>query len=288
MLGHLIWRFRGRVGATVALVIVEAVIMLLLPLFIGIAINGLLDDNRSGVIALGALGVAALVIGSARRFIDTRAYSGMYRHVATEVVATEQAKGTSTSTIAARTTLLTEFIEFLENSMPEVVNTVIGVVGTLVIIASLDMGVFWGCLGLLVLIGVTYWATGGLNYRLNTGYNDELERQVDAIDSRDNERIAGHFGALMRWNRRLSDLETGNYALVWLGIIALIVYTPIAVVTPGETEYGYAFSALIYVFQYVEVLAALPLFIQEIVRLREISTRLPVTTARTGSAEVDA
>ncbi|MEM9563325.1 MAG: ABC transporter six-transmembrane domain-containing protein [Actinomycetota bacterium] len=277
MLWHLALRFRWRIGLTVTLVVVEAVVGLLFPLFIGIAINGLLDDSLDGVVALGGLGIAALAIGSLRRLIDTRTYTGIYRQVASEMVEAEQGKGTSTSTIAARTTLLTEFVEFLENSMPEIVNTVIGVVGTLVIIANLDIGLFWACLGLLAVILVTYWVTGGLNYRLNQGYNDELERQVATIESGDRARIGLHFSALMRWNRRLSDLETGNYAVVWLGIIALLLYTPIAVVVPGETEYGFAFSVLVYVFQYVEVLAALPLFIQELVRLREISTRLPIT-----------
>ncbi|MEM9134901.1 MAG: ABC transporter six-transmembrane domain-containing protein [Actinomycetota bacterium] len=276
MLWHLVVRFRWRVGLTVSLVLIEAVVELLLPLFIGIAIKGLLDDSFDGVIALGGLGVAALVIGSLRRLIDTRTYTGIYRQVAAEMVSTEQATGTSTSTIAARATLLTEFVEFLEDSMPQVVNTVIGVIGTLVIIARLDLGLFWACLALFALIVVTYWATGRLNYRLNQGYNDELEQQVAAIESGDGQRIGGHFSALMRWNRHLSDLETGNYFVIWLGIIALLVYAPIAVVIPGETEYGFAFSALIHVFQYVEVLAMLPLFIQELVRLQEISTRLPI------------
>lgn len=270
----LIRRFRWRVAGTGTLVLVEALVDLLFPLFIGIAINGLLDGSYGGVLALGGLGVGSLAIGSARRFFDTRAYTGMYEVVAGELVAEEQRKGTDTSTIAARTNLLTEFVEFLENSMPEIVTAVIGTFGILAIIAGLDIQVFLACLALFGVIVVTYWATGRRNYRLNRGYNDELERQVTAIDSHDDASIGRHFNLLMRWNRKLSDLETLNYIVVWLGVIALLVYAPIEVIVPGETEYGFAFAAILYVFQYIEAVATLPLYIQQLIRLQEISSRL--------------
>lgn len=274
MLLKLAGRFKKRIGATAALVVLEAVIDLLFPLFIGIAINGLLDDRFGGVIALGALGIAALTIGSARRFFDTRAYNGIYEIIATEMTAREQQKGTRTSTIAARTTLLREFVEFLENSMPEIVNTIIGTVGMLIIIGGLNLNVFWACLALLALVLVVYRATSSRNYHLNAGYNDELEQQITALDSGEADRIGGHFKMLMRWNRRLSDLETVNYIAIWLGVIALLIYAPIQVIQPGTTEYGFAFSTIIYVFQYIEALVALPIFLQQAIRLNEISSRL--------------
>ena len=74
----------------------------------------------------------------------------------------------------------------------------------------------------------------------------------------------------------MSDLETVSYIAIWTGVIALLVYAAIEVIEPGQTEYGFAFSAIIYVFQYVEALVALPLFIQQIIRLQEISGRLAI------------
>ncbi|MEM9037269.1 MAG: ABC transporter six-transmembrane domain-containing protein [Actinomycetota bacterium] len=267
-------RFRWRVAFTSSLVVVEAVIELLLPLFIGIAINGLLDDDRTGLWWLAALGTAELVIGSLRRFVDTRAYTGMYETLAGELVEREQANDTPTSTVAARTHLLTEVVEFLEDSLPQVVTATLGTVGILVIIGGLDPQVLLACLGLLVLVALTYWASAARNLRLHGGYNDELERQVVVLDDGDRGRTGQHFRRLMRWNRQLSDLETINYAIVWAGVIALLIYAPIEVVEPGVTEYGFAFSTILYVFQYIEGLVTLPLHIQQLIRLKEISTRL--------------
>ncbi len=266
-------RFRWRISVTLGIVLVEALLTLLFPLFIGLAVNDLVDDNYGGVIALAGLGVAALVVGSSRRFYDTRTYASIYKTVAVEMVENEKKRGTNVSKITARSNLLTEFVEFMENSMPEIVAAVISVVGTLIILASIDIQVFLASLGLAVIAALIYIVTGRLNLRLNTGYNDELERQVEAIADGSKSGLAHHYSQLMNWNIRLSDLETWNFSLFFVGVIGLIAYTPLALVT-GGIEAGFVISALMYVFDYVQGLMAMPLHVQQAIRLTEISRRL--------------
>ena len=246
--------------------------MLLFPLLIGIAVDDLIDDRLGGVVALSALGAATLLVGSLRRLYDTRTYSRIYEQVAGETIAREREAGSQLSSMSARANLLRESVEFFENSMPEIVNAFIGVFGTLFILLSIDTGVFFASLGLLGLVVAVYAATGRTNLRFNAGYNDELERQVEAL-SEDAAEVHTHFRNLMRWNIRLSDLETANYAVIFLGVIALMFYSPIALVD-GGAQAGVVVSALIYVFQYVEGLLNLPFFVQQSIRLSEISNRL--------------
>lgn len=85
----LLVRFRGRIALTMQLVLAESIIGVLLPLFIGFAINGLLEDSTTGLLHLGSLGVLALIIGSIRRLYDTRAYAGIYTKISTEMVQRE-------------------------------------------------------------------------------------------------------------------------------------------------------------------------------------------------------
>lgn len=277
--GSLVRRFRGRIAVTFGLVVLEAAAMLLFPLFIGLAINDLLEDAWTGVFLLGGLGLVALLIGAFRRWIDTRTYATIYEITATDLVDVEHRRHTDVSSIAARSTLLTEFIEFLEESMPMIVNSAIGIVGTLIILARIDLGVFAAALGLAALVAGVYTVTGSRNVALTTGYNDELERQVTALATRNTAEAKRHFGRLMGWNRKLSDLETLNYSAIYLGVIALLVYSPIAVVDGGDPDFGFVFSTIVYVFQYVEAVLATPLFIQQMIRLREISTRLRAAPA---------
>ena len=267
-------RFKWRVSFTLSLVVGETLLELLYPLFIGLAINDLLRDSFDGLIYLGILGVTATLIGTARRFYDTRIYASMYQTIAPELVEKEQSRNSSTSTIAARTNLLNEFVEFFENSIPAVVTSLLGLIGVLIIICTLNLKVFFACLGLISLVILIYLVTGKLNYKLNAAYNSELEKRVNAIESANPRFIDSHFRSLMKWNIKLSDLETGNFFFIWIGIIALFIYTPIAAIDSSTTNYGLIFSLLMYVFDYIEKVATLPLFVQQIIRLKEIANRL--------------
>ena len=95
-------------------------------------------------------------------------------------------------------------------------------------------------------------------------------RQVLAKDA---ESVRIHFRNLMRWNIRLSDLETANYEVIFLGVVALMFYSPIALVT-GDVQAGTVVAALMYVFGYIEGLLILPYYAQQSIRLVEISRRL--------------
>ena len=269
----LLSRFKGKVSLTLLLVLAESILNLLYPLFIGFAINGLLEQDFYGVYMLGGLGVLTLAVGSGRRFYDTRAYSDIYIRISDEMVAREQAKESSISKISARASLLTEFVEFLENSMPMILESIIGVLGVLVIIFTLNLSVFWASIGLFFLMVSIYLLSGKANFSFNEQYNNEIENQVEVLASQDMGIIRKHFKAVMHWNIKLSDLETWNYAAIWLGIIGLLAYAPIVVIDSGIINYGLVFSILMYVFQYIESLLTLPYFIQQIIRLQEISVR---------------
>lgn len=276
-LTSLILRFKGRVSLTFLLVMVESLLDVFYPLFIGLAIDGLLQGKYDGVIQLGALGMLSLLVGASRRAYDTRVYAGIYRQVVPEMVEKEQERGSSVSKISARSSLLTEFVEFLENSMPEIIRGIVSLVGILVIISALNQQVFFACLGILLLIMVVYGISGKINYRLNASYNNQLEQQVQALESKDMRLIQQHYTALMQWNIKLSDLENLNYVAIWIGVIALLVYTPITVVEGGTTSYGQVSSIFMYVFNYIEASVTFPLYIQQLIRLKEISRRLADT-----------
>ena len=272
-LGSIFTRFKWRISFTFSLVIIESLLDIFFPLLIGIAINDLLDNKLDGIYYLVGLGGVALIIGSARRFYDTRIYSTIYKKVTVELVQKEFNKDSSTSKISARSDLMTEFVDFLEESMPAVIDAIIGLIGIVIIIASLNLDVFWACMGLLVLVAIVYVVTGELNFRLNTGFNNQLEKQVQVIESKNIGLIGNHFKRLMKWNIHLSDLETVNYFVIWVGVIMLLAYTPVTVIESGVVKYGLVFAILMYVFDYIEKLVTMPLFIQQLIRLKEISVR---------------
>ena len=264
-------RFWGRLTLTLALVVLETAGWILFPLVIGRAIDSVLAGSARGLRELAALGVATMGVAVLRRIVDSRAYASIYATLGEEMAG--EAKGESTSTTTARLAMLRELVEFFENSLPELVVSLLSLVGTIAVLATLNGSVFAACAVAAAATTILYALTGRLTVRYNRGLNDEHERQVDVVHGSDPRRLAEHLRAMMRWNIRLSDLEAANYGINWVFMIALLVFAVSASVHDSP-EYGSVFAVVMYVFQFMESMMLLPLYFQGWLRLREISGRL--------------
>ena len=265
-------RFKLKINFTLTLSFLESIIFLLFPLFIGFAINDLLKSEYTWLIYLGLLGIASLVVGAGRRFFDTRAYAYVYEEISTELVEKERKKEISVSKTNARVGLLNEFVEFFENSFPEILTSFIGLFGTLFILFFLSKFIFFGCLFMIILIIFVYGITSNKNLKYNKEYNDVLENQVGRISDK-KFLIKNHFKNLMKWNKKLSDLETINFSIIWLFMIGLLLFS-IKTASLNALEYGTIFALIMYVFEFIENSLTLPLYYQKLIRLKEISSRL--------------
>ncbi|MCY4076668.1 MAG: ABC transporter six-transmembrane domain-containing protein [Acidobacteria bacterium] len=267
----LLRRFAGRFALTLTLVVLEAAAWTLFPLALGRAIDAALGDTLRGFYELAGLGIVAMAIAIARRVVDSRAYARIYARLGEDLVLRES--GGSTSTLTARLGMLREMVEFFENSLPNLINSTVGLVGTLLILSALNPAIALGCLGVGVVTAVLYALTSRLTTRYNRGLNDEHERQVDAVGSGDALRVGRHLRDLMRWNIRLSDLEAANFGVVWLFMVGLLVFS-VSAAAEATTEYGSVFAVVMYVFQFGDSVILLPFFYQQWLRLREISGRI--------------
>ena len=248
--------------------------MLLFPLCIGRAVDGLLKQDYRGLIELGALCLAFLLTGAGRRFYDTRVYARVFRTIGGELIERETKSGAEISRVAARTGLLGEVVDFLENSLPELIEQIIGFVGILIILLLVDSRVFALCLAGACATIAVYALSEARIIRLNKGQNDELERQVDVLASRRPGRIDIHLRDLMRWRVKLSDLETLNFGLIWIALAGTLLGSIVTATTSGDKGIGAILSIIMYVFQFIEAIMAFPFFYQQWLRLREIGQRL--------------
>lgn len=267
-------RFKSKILFTWALVVFEGVMVLLYPYFIGMAIDDLINKEQTGLILFGALGIAHLLFASGRRFYDTRIYSGIYLKIAPELVEKEFENDSDPSKVSARTKMLTELVEFLENLFPNIVNLVISLAGTLILLFFMDVSIFVASLAAAGLTILIYILSSKRTFRLNSAYNSEFERHFDIIKKRNEAGIFNHFKKMMFFNIKLSDLETVNFSINWAGFIGLLIFSLITVTSSEEMSYGKMLSVVMYVFQYIESMIILPLYYQHYIRLHEITERL--------------
>ncbi len=191
-LKHLLRRFWKNISLTWILVILEGIAILFFPLVIGWTVDDMVHQKMDGLLQLLGLCLFLVVVGAGRRFYDTRVYSGIYKKVSNEMVLREKERKTSISKISARATLFTEFVEFLENSLPDIFNHMVGIAGTLIIIVFISPTVFWVCLAGAALVAVIYLLSQNRIFGLNKEQNDELEKRVDVIAAPDNKKVQIH------------------------------------------------------------------------------------------------
>lgn len=271
-IAELFSKYRWKFGFTLMLILFESAINVLFPLAIGIALDGVIAGNLYGTYLLGGLGMAAIVVGGARRFFDSRFYAEVYRKLGTEIIGKIEDGQTSIKT--ARLGMIGEGVEFLENSLPAIITSLVGMVGVIVMIATLNQEVFLGCLIATLLVFIIYYFTRNLTTRYNSMYNDVLERQVDVIKTENKTQLKDHLREVMHWNIKLSDLEMMNFSISWVVLMGFLIVSIILSTSTRSVEYGSLLALIMYVFQYIESVITLPVFYQNWLRLQEIKTRL--------------
>ncbi len=268
----LLKEYKLKFGLTLFLILLEAGLAILFPLFIGYAIDGAINGNNYGAIQLGLLGLAALIVGVGRRVFDSRFYAKVYKNLGLKIISKLQ--DSQSSKKSARLGMIGELIEFLENSLPELISSIIGLVGVIVIIASLNLNVFYGSLIVTLIIFVVYRLSSKKTIKLNKSSNDEFEKQVQVISNNNEKELKLHLQEMMKWNIKLSDLEAANFSISWIVLISFLVGSIVVAVSDGIVQYGALFALIMYVFQYMENVLNLPLFYQNWLRLKEIRERL--------------
>ena len=138
---------------TLLLILLEAILAILFPLFIGYAIDSAISGSHQGVIHLGLLGLAALIVGVGRRIFDSRFYAKVYQSIGLNTIS--NIEGNVASTKSARLGMVRELVEFLENSLPELISNVIGLIGVIGIIATLNVNVFYGSLLIIFIVFIS-------------------------------------------------------------------------------------------------------------------------------------
>ncbi len=271
---QLLRRYWRRTAVTWGLVCVEAMALVAMPAVIGWSVDDLLNDRSTGVVILGALCMLLLLVGAARRFYDTRAYAHIYRTVADELIADQRLQQTPLTAASARVSLFEEFIGFLEESIPSLLNELVALLGTLVLIAVIDIRVFLACLAAAGVTALVHLASESRMFRLNRAMNDESERKVDVLQKGDRQAVRSHLRSIARHQIGLSDLETANFAAIWLALSVVVVYTVVTISLSGSATMGGVIAAVMCVFGFAEAVLAFPLFYGQLVRLREVSARL--------------
>ena len=267
-------QYKWKISFTFFLLVLENVSKVVQPLVLGIAINDLINDKNDGLWLFCTLYGVSFLVGIIRRYYDTRAYTSIYSNVASEIAAIQNQKDVPVSAIAARSALVKELVDFFEHDVTQGFTAAISVIGALVMLALFNWWIFGACLLTIIIIVLIYSLSNKKIYGYNIGLNDELEHRINILEIRKQSGIVGHFKNISKWLVKLSDLETLNFSIIEVILFALVIFTLYAAASAVDATAGGIFSTLTYVLEFSGGIFMLPIIFQQVIRLKEISSRL--------------
>jgi len=267
-------KFRGRLLVTYAVTLAENLFELCYPSLTGLAVNGLLKHDFSGLVLLLGVWFAHTATGVFRQSYDTRVFSAIYTDLASRTVSEQETKGVSTSQIVARSSLSREFVNFFERDVPATVNSVFGLLGALVLLFFYDAWSAVFCLILLIPLAILNRRYSRRTLTLNRRLNNQLEREVTVLTRRMPSRVLGHYRLLGKWRMRLSDAEAMNWGVMELFSIALSAAVILRVASLPHIEPGTIYAMLAYLWNFISSLNHVPTLVQQLSRLKDIARRM--------------
>jgi ABC-type multidrug transport system fused ATPase/permease subunit len=267
-------RFKWKISITFSLLVLENIFKVLQPLVLGIAINDLINQKNDGLWIFCILYGVSFFIGLIRRYYDTRAYTSIYTVVASEIADIQNQKDVSVSTIAARSSLIKELVDFFEYDITQAFTSLISVVGALIMLALFDWWLFATCMLTILIIFSIYTLSNKKIYNFNIGLNDELEHRITILEKREQNGIVRHFKNISKWMVKMSDLETLNFGIIEVVLFVLAIFALYVSASAIDATAGSIFSIITYILEFSNGIFMLPIVFQQLIRLQEISTRL--------------
>lgn len=268
----IIKRRRLRVMFTWFLVLIENILMILLPLFIGYSIDGILNQNLQPLMMFTLILFCLVIISVARRFYDTRVYGDIRVELAN--IVERNLRSAPLSVKDARLTMSRELVDFLEEDLPSLLTALVQLVATVLILATFHINLALCVLAAGVTMLLIYSLFHQTFTRLNSDLNDQLEQQVRVLSSQPISFIRQHFKRLKRCEISLSDTEACVYGLIFVVLFSAVLANLWMVSILVNPSVGEVFSIVTYSLEYVETAVMLPITLQIFSRLTEINHRL--------------
>jgi ABC-type multidrug transport system fused ATPase/permease subunit len=267
-------RYHLSIVITYALTFLENIFELLYPFIIGITIDGLLQGNYQGLITLAIVWSIHTITEVGRNIYDTYTFTQIYNHLAIEVVLRQFQQGIPTSQIVARSALSREFVDFFELDLPGIITALFGLVGALIMLAFYDLQIASYCLVLLlpiVPLNITYARKSLL---LNHHLNNQLESEVDILMAGQPENVGKHYTTLANYRIKISNNTAINWGIMEIFTIILFMVILIRTVSLSSVQPGDIYAIISYAWNYRQSLDIIPVLVQQLSRLQDISDRL--------------
>jgi hypothetical protein len=278
-LGRLLYLSRYRIILTYLLSVAASIFMMVYPLLIGHAVDGVLAHNPLGLLPLAIVWTAHIALDLFRQVFDTRTFARINAMAATDLITAQRQRGHSTSAISAHVSMQTELSDFFASDVPGTIMYILSPLGALFMVYRFDL---WTglvstayLLATLALNGWIYPLSKGLHKRLNT----RTEKSVELNAEPDLNLVDAHYKNLATDNIAISDFDAKTWGFVEVATMALFIFAVVRLGGVSALTVGEAYSIVAYIQRFTDGARVVPYVMQRISRLADIRKRIETEAA---------
>lgn len=264
--------YLGRISITWLLTLTETALMTLIPLFIAFAIDDLLGGQLVSLSQLAMALGALIAVSVARRVYDTRAYGTIRVDLGAELIG--RSSEVQISRQNARLGMARELVDFLEQQVPALMNSIVQLIISFVVLFLFDPMLAYAALASAVLMIMIYGLFHRRFYRLNADHNQQVESQVGVLETKMPDKLSRYLQRIRRIEVRLSDTEAFVYGAIFIVLMGFILFNLWFAATNLTTTAGTIFAIISYSWEFVDSALFLPATLQGWSRLSEIMQRI--------------
>jgi ABC-type multidrug transport system fused ATPase/permease subunit len=279
----MILSYRRRIGWVLALVVIAKVAWIVEPTVFGHVIDAMIGAAKAAhpidvflVPLLIWAGVFLLNTGAGtwQRSYEAKVYNEMYGDIAGSVAETGRKNGEPTGRIAARVELAREFLTCFRRRVPDILEEVFDLAGTIIALTFYDWRLGLTAVGVVVPLGFINTVYNRRVVALEKELHDGREEVFDVFESNDPQRVRSYYAGLARTQRRIANWGALNFGVIRAFLLVVFIVVLYISIDLDDFSTGDIYSVAAYVWTFVTSAEFLPDLMESRASIADISSRL--------------
>ena len=280
----LLTRFKKGISIAIGLVIIEHVAWIIEPAVFGMVIDALIERASGQAVSVNSslyplflwIGVFAINSGTGviRRIVDQKIYLAMFTQLATDISTVAQEKKFRASKTAALAQLSEQYITFFQYRVPEIIEQIVQIGGTVIALAIFDWRISITCLTIvlpLLLINTIYTRKVS---SLQKDSHDTFENAYDVFSTQKPEEIHNYYVQSAGIKQKIANWGALNFGV--MRCILLFIFLAVLYISIDLDNFttGSIYSIVAYIWTFVTSSEYLPELMESWTSLKDVSSRL--------------
>ncbi|MCX6149106.1 MAG: ABC transporter six-transmembrane domain-containing protein [Ignavibacteriales bacterium] len=282
-------RFRKGIAILLSLVLIENIAWIIEPSVFGDVIDALIDKISSHNPVWQIEHIVPLIIwivvygvntsaGVVRRLFDQKIFLKIFAKIAAEISIISNKKNLSASKIAGISQLSEEYITFFQYRMPEIMEQIIGVTGTIIALATFDWRISVACLT----IGLPFILLTKIYNKkvsaLHKDAHDIFENTFEVFSNQKPEEIEEYYLKTANSKQKIAKWSAVNYGIIRTALLVIFLIVLYISIDLDDFSTGNIYSVVAYIWAFITSAEYIPELMDSWTSLKDISQRIKLET----------